>query len=238
MNNTEHPSTESVKPDKPAPPAASEVGTTTVNQKTSRAWWLHLVGQPLLFLAAGAALFAGLGVAQKTGFISSGGGGGSASASAGASDTRYICPMMCTPPQSVPGRCPVCAMELVPAASGGGGDERSVQIDPASRRVANIQTEVVQSVPLERTIRAVGELCYDEGSLKTISAYVDGRLERLFADYTGVVVEKNDHLALVYSPRLYSAQSELLLARQARDRSQDATLRRVADSNLDLYRNA
>ena len=30
---------------------------------------------------------------------------------------------------------------------------------------------------LDRMIRAVGELSYDEGSLKTIAAYVDGRLE-------------------------------------------------------------
>lgn len=215
----------------------AKTARASVNQQTPRGWWLHLITQPLLFLAVGALLLAALGVAQRAGWVSSGGGGHVAAGGADAT-TRYICPMMCTPPQSEPGRCPVCAMELVPASAGGGGDERSVELDPASRRVANIQTAVVQSVPLERTIRAVGELSYDEGSLKTLSAYVDGRLDRLFADYTGAVVEKGDHLALVYSPRLYSAQTELLLARQASDRSQNSTLRRVADSNLDLYRSA
>ena len=88
-------------------------------------------------------------------------------------------------------------MELVPATSGGSGDSRSIQIDPATRRVANIRTVAVESIPMARTIRAIGELNYDEGSLKTLSAYVDGRLDRLYADYTGVVVEKGDHLALV-----------------------------------------
>ncbi len=171
------------------------------------------------------------------GWISAGGeGGGHSHASSGGEATRYICPMMCTPPQEEPGRCPVCAMELVPATSSGGNtDSRSVQIDSAARRVANIQTVAVKSMPMSRTIRAIGELSYDEGTLKTISAYVDGRLERLYADYVGVVVEKGDHLAFVYSPRLYSAQVELLLAKKTRDNSSSATLTRVVTSNHNLY---
>jgi len=201
----------------------------------SRRWWIKLLVQPLLLLAAGAVLIFSLGVAQKAGWISAGGGGGSEQAAAG--DTRiYICPMLCTPPQIGPGRCPVCEMELVPAASGGGNsDSKSVNIDPAARRVANIHTVAVKSVPLVRTIRAIGELNYDEGSLKTISAYVDGRLDRLYADFTGVVVQQGDQLALVYSPRLYSGQVELLLAKKARDASQTSSLQRVIHSNRDMY---
>ena len=37
-----------------------------------------------------------------------------------ASASQYICPMMCTPPSSEPGRCPVCGMEFVPSTKGGG----------------------------------------------------------------------------------------------------------------------
>ncbi len=67
------------------------------------------------------------------------------------------------------------------------------------------------------------ELNYDEGTLKTIAAYVDGRLDRLYADYTGVVVETGDQLALLYSPQLYSSQVELLVAKRSRERRQSAT---------------
>ena len=130
-------------------------------------------------------------------------------------------------------------MELVPATSGAGkSDSQSVQIDPAARRIANIRTVSVNSMPVIRTIRAVGELSYNEGSLRTISAYVDGRLERLYADYTGIVVEKGDHLALVYSPKLYSAQVEFLLAKKARDDSRTSPSQRLTQSNLDLHQNA
>ncbi len=210
----------------------------TVRRRESRRWWIKLALQPLLLLAGGALLIIVLGLVQKLGWISaeSGSGGHDHTASAESENTRYICPMMCTPPLSEPGRCPVCAMELMPLTSGGANDPRSVQIDPAARRVANIRTAAVKSVALSRTLRAVGELAYDEGSLKTISAYVDGRLERLYADFTGVAVTQGDQLALVYSPRLYSGQVELLLAKKALDASQTTSLPRVLESNRDMYK--
>ncbi len=39
-----------------------------------------------------------------------------------------------------------------------------------------------------RSIRTVGEIDYDEERVATIAAYVDGRLEELFAEYVGVQV--------------------------------------------------
>ncbi|MEO8497879.1 MAG: efflux RND transporter periplasmic adaptor subunit, partial [Planctomycetota bacterium] len=224
----------------PATPANNNANATRHQpRKETHRWWIKLFVQPALLLACGATLIVGLGVAQRSGFISSGGGGGHSHVAAGDSGTRYICPMMCTPPRAEPGRCPVCGMELVPLTSGGGStDSRSIHIDPATRRVANIHTVAVTSMPMTRTIRAIGELNYDEGTLKTISAYVDGRLDRLYADYTGVVVKKGDHLALVYSPRLYSGQVELLLAKKSRQEGRTSTLTRVVQSNDDLYESA
>ena len=211
---------------RPAPPA-------------NRRWWLKLLLQPLLLLICGTLLIIALGGAQRLGWISAGGNGGPHAESGGGHTGQYICPMMCTPPQSEPGRCPVCAMELVPAtASGGPTDFRAITIDSATRRVANIQTVSVASRPILRTIRAVGDLSYNEGSWKTISAYVDGRLEQLYADYTGVVVQKGDELALVYSPKLYSAQVEYLLTQKGRAEIRVAASQRFAQSDLGLAENA
>ncbi|EMI41343.1 efflux RND transporter periplasmic adaptor subunit [Rhodopirellula sp. SWK7] len=130
----------------------------------------------------------------------------------GATDDRYICPMMCTPPSSEPGRCPVCAMELVKATGGGGGDGVSVTIEPVARRLIGIQTAKAKQGPVTQTIRTIGSISYDESKLATISAYVGGRIEKLYANYVGVPVEKDDDLALIYSPDLYSAQVEFLTA--------------------------
>ncbi len=130
-------------------------------------------------------------------------------------------------------------MQLVPAPSGGdAGGSRSIQIDPVARRVAHIKTVAVESTRVSRTVRAIGELSYNEGTLKTIAAYVDGRIESLYADYTGVVVGRGDQLALVYSPRLYSSQVEYLLAKGARDDGRSATLQRVIQSNREMHASA
>ncbi len=220
---------------------ASGPSSGVPQEKAPLRWWMQLLLRPVLFLVAGGLLIVGLGTAQRLGWISAGGGhGGDPGQMSGADENvRYICPMMCTPPQSEPGRCPVCAMELVPAASGGeDADRRSIQVDPVARRVANIRTVPVRAVPLVRRIRAIGKLSYDEGTLKTIAAYVDGRLERLYADYTGVVVEKGDHLVLLYSPQLYSSQVELLVAKKAREQRRSTRLSPASYSGRDLYASA
>jgi len=217
------------------PPAAT---ATRPVQSASRALVMLLL-QPVLVLAAGTLLFVGLGLAQRKGWISAGHGAKTAPGKGSvAQNVQYICPMMCTPPQAEPGRCPVCGMELVPSSHSQHGDLLSVRIAPAARRIANIQTAAATAISVTRSIRAIGELQYDEGTLKTISAYVDGRLDRLYADYTGIVVKPGDHLALLYSPQLYSGQVELLLARKARERSQTLASTKSISGGPDLYASA
>ena len=67
--------------------------------------------------------------------------------------------------------------------------------------VATLQT-------LSREVSSVGEIKYDETQQKTLAAYIDGRIDELKADYTGVEVKKGESLGLLYSPDLYSAQVE------------------------------
>jgi RND family efflux transporter MFP subunit len=130
-------------------------------------------------------------------------------------------------------------MELVAAAAGTGqGDELSIELDAVARRVAGIRTVAVHAEPIVREINVIGEICYDESELATISAYVDGRLDRLYADYTGVVVTKGDHLALLYSPELYAGQVEVIQSKRALREHQASTLTRVVESQQRLYEGA
>ena len=168
-----------------------------------------------MFLAAGVALIVLVGVAQRLGWIRAAGGtSGGAAVTAG---SIFTCPMHPQIRQPAPGRCPICGMALVPASGAGVADldELSVKIEPAQRRLANIQTAKVASEPVEATLQTVGAIAIDESRQATISAYVDGRIERLFADYTGVDIKKGDHLAVLYSPPLYAAQVEYVEARRA-----------------------
>lgn len=159
-----------------------------------------------LFLV-GTALLALLGAAQYFGWI--GKQSTTSTADTGATEQVYTCPMHPWIRQPAPGRCPICAMELVPATSSSANlDELAVTIDPAARRLANIQTATVERKSVSYVIETVGSLAIDESRMATIAAYVDGRIERLFADYTGVEVAEDDHLAVIYSPELHAAQVE------------------------------
>lgn len=184
--------------------------------------WFKSVGLLLMAAATISVSFFLIGYAQRTGWIEKSvvhqvDGGVQAT-----EGVQYICPMMCVPPTDLPGRCPVCEMELVAAQMG------PVFIDPAMRRVLNIQTVRVAKASGEHgnpvgEIQSVGELAYDEERLKTISAYVDGRIEQLHASYTGVKVSAGEPMAVVYSPALFLAQKELLVAKRQANRTDNLT---------------
>jgi len=80
----------------------------------------------------------------------------------------------------------------------------------------------------------VGRIEVDETSLSYITAYMPGRLDRLYVDYTGIAVRKGDHLAEIYSPQLLVAQQELILARQNVDAMNESTPDVVRKTNNTL----
>ena len=192
-----------------------------ITAKQSVLYFVQLVLKPLLFLAAGVLLLVVLGFAQRVGWIQSA-TSNSENETAIDAQADYICPMMCQAPTRKPGKCSVCAMELVPATSQAGGDERSIFVDAVTRRVANIQTDQVRRISASRSIRAVGEVHYDESRMKTIAAYTDGRFEKMYIDFTGAFVNQGDRLASFYSRDLYSAQVEFVQAINATEKRNSA----------------
>src|SRR5690606_7171860 len=53
--------------------------------------------------------------------------------------------------------------------------------------------------------------------LASITAKFPGRIERLFVNFTGQLVQKGDRIATIYSPDLLTAQKELLEALKSRE---------------------
>jgi len=165
--------------------------------------------QSVAVLAAIATGIALLGVGQRLGWWSTSHAGATTAGAAG--DTVYTCPMHPQIRQPTPGSCPICGMPLEPLESSAGDPEDfAVNIPVAARRLANIETVAAEVRPVFHTIETVGSIAIDESRQSTISAYVDGRLERLFADYTGVQVAKGDHLAILYSPSLFEQQAKYI----------------------------
>jgi len=202
-------------------------------------WWLGRLISPIMFLGVGLVLIAALGFAQRMGWVSAGGSSSPAAADAGAEQV-FTCPMHPQIRQPTKGRCPICGMELVEATSAGGAniDELSVKIEPAQRRLSNIHTTAAKREAVAATIQTVGAIAIDESRMATIASYIDGRLERLFADYTGVDVAKNDHLAVLYSPELYSAQVEYIESRKALSKMTSGALAVVRQAQEKLVTNS
>ncbi len=124
-----------------------------------------------------------------------------------------------------PGLCPICAMELVEVVASAAGDSlgpRQLRLSPAAQALASIQTAPVERRFAQVETRMVGKIAVDETQVRSITAWVAGRIDRLYVDYTGVRVEKGDHIAYLYSPELLTAQEELIQALYAGERLVDS----------------
>jgi Cu(I)/Ag(I) efflux system membrane fusion protein len=80
-------------------------------------------------------------------------------------------------------------------------------------------------MPLARTIRVVGEVDYDETRLSRITTRTAGWLEEVLVDATWSEVKEGEPLAEIYSPELYAAQQELLVAGESLARAAERRLR-------------
>lgn len=117
-----------------------------------------------------------------------------------------------------PGPCPICSMPLIPSspAATSRNDKGDVgallELSDHARAMASVETVLVERRRMSREIRVVGKVQFNETTLANITTRVEGYVERLFVDYTGIEVKKNDHLVEIYSPDLLVAQQELLVA--------------------------
>lgn len=104
-----------------------------------------------------------------------------------------------------PGKCPLCGMDLVPVKQ-----LRDEQTRLKER--AGIETEPVAYRELFKELRTVGKVDYNERQVAFITARIAGRVDRVYADFTGIQVKKGDHLVDIYSPDLFVGQDELIRA--------------------------
>ncbi len=95
-----------------------------------------------------------------------------------------------------------------------GAERGLVRLSPAQAQAIGVTYTVVQRGPLERTIRTVGQIVPAESRLAEVTTKIDGFVDRLFVDATGLTVRRNEPLLTLYSPMLVSAQEELLAAQR------------------------
>ena len=111
-----------------------------------------------------------------------------------------------------PGKCPICAMDLIllNQNSAEAIDPNEIHFTKEAAQLANVQTTVVTTENPVKEVRLFGKVQADERLLQSQVAHIPGRIERLYVNFTGESVRKGQLIALIYSPELVTAQQELL----------------------------
>ncbi len=126
--------------------------------------------------------------------------------------------------QPKPGKCPICFMDLIPVTTSEKEvGTRQILFSEDAIKLMEVQTTPVERKFVEAEVRMVGKVDYDESRVKEIAAWVPGRIDRLYVDFTGILVREGDHMVYLYSPELLSAQAELLQAVKAVQKTSGAT---------------
>ncbi|MEC9398153.1 MAG: heavy metal-binding domain-containing protein, partial [Myxococcota bacterium] len=145
------------------------------------------------------------------------GEGGDASA-----EETWTCSMHPQIRAKEPGSCPICGMDLIPATSNDTGPpltSSQVRLSERARTLAKIQTEAVTTTSQDRSTRQLfGQVVENEGAKRSITSWISGRVDRLLVSTTGARVKRGQTLAKMYSPEVYAAHQDLLVAQQQLER--------------------
>lgn len=153
----------------------------------------------------------------------------------------YTCPMHPTVVSDKPGSCPICGMALVkrmsaPAPASGEVDHglHAISLSPEQRVTGNVKTVRVALDTHTGELVTTGRVTFDERRLAQVTAYTAGRIERLFANFTGDTVRRGEAVATIYSPDLFATQQEYLLSLANRERMRKAGFPSAHSASNDL----
>jgi multidrug efflux pump subunit AcrA (membrane-fusion protein) len=125
-------------------------------------------------------------------------------------------------------------MDMVPVYEGDDSATDNIQIDAATIQRMNLKTALVERGPVRREIRTVGTVAYDEAGLRDITIKYEGWIEKLHANTTWARVRAGDPLFEIYSPDLYNAELNYLIATRS-EGAAGGPLTRAARERLRLF---
>jgi Cu(I)/Ag(I) efflux system membrane fusion protein len=114
----------------------------------------------------------------------------------------------------------------------------TVQISSERQQLIGVKIGAVKMKSLQKVIRTVGRVDYDEKRIVTVSPKIGGWIEDLYVDFTGRFVKQGDPLLTIYSPELVSTQEEYLLALKAKKSLGKSPFSEVAGSGDSLAESA
>jgi hypothetical protein len=125
-------------------------------------------------------------------------------------------------------------MDLIPVYEDADTAARTIHLDTAMVQRMNLKTGVVTRGPVLRELRVVGSVAYDESGFRDITTKYEGWIEKLFVNTTWTNVKAGDPLFETYSPDLYNAELNYLVARRSEGEA-GGPLSRAALARLQLF---
>jgi Cu(I)/Ag(I) efflux system membrane fusion protein len=140
-----------------------------------------------------------------------------------------------------PGTCPFCGMELVPASSiPSSSAPTEVVLSERARTLAAVRTVEVgggaEDVDDSERRRFVARVAVDETRQEVVTTWTAGRIDRLHVRATGARVARGQVVATIYSPEVYGAHQDLLVARRHLERVSEGPLGDAARASVESAR--
>lgn len=139
------------------------------------------------------------------------------------SHTVWTCSMHPQVRKSEPGPCPLCGMDLIPLTQSDPKDappDSRVALSERAQALGKLRTTTVRrNVSASGQLRLLGRVEPNETTLKTITAWTGGRIDRLHVKVTGERVRAGQAIATLYSPEVFAAHQDLLIAKRQVERA-------------------
>lgn len=144
----------------------------------------------------------------------------------------YTCSMDPQVREQKPGPCPICKMPMVRVEIDADKKENEVKLSDEQIRLANIQTDTVRLRSLGEEVTLAATLRENQNGINSVTARLNGRIERLFVRNAGEYVRAGQAVFELYSEDLAAAQQDYLLALKSKNRygSTDLDFARIAEA--------
>jgi RND family efflux transporter MFP subunit len=126
-----------------------------------------------------------------------------------------------------PGLNPETGNELEPVYE----DANRININVQKQQLIGVTYAVAELSSGIEAIPAVGRIAQDETRITRVHPKIEGWIEKVFANFTGQLVRQGDPLLTIYSPEMFAAQQEFMVALRARDIMKSSSSREAYENS-------
>ena len=130
-------------------------------------------------------------------------------------DAYYTCSMHPQVHQDHPGNCPICGMKLIAVSKTSKSDGKmnmQIHLSAEQIRLGNIKADTIGGGTFGDKLILTGTLNFNQDKLSSVSATLEGRIDKLYFKNIGDYVKKGDKLYDLYSEQLNNAKQEYVNA--------------------------